>query len=102
MFEILLIGVLAAIAKFVTLMKIGQLRRLLALDALLDLLASMLFAFLFFGTLTGMSIAAIAGLTFSLIVWVYKGYTGYERLRLRNWRLVWETVPARWGKLARA
>lgn len=98
----ILIGILAAIAKFITLLKLGQLKRLLAFDAGLDIAGGMIFAFLFFGTLTGMIIASFAGITFSGLLWLYKARNGYEKLALRNWRIVWVTVPPRWGRPATA
>ena len=43
----------------VLLHKLGMFKRLLALDAVLDLIGGMLFAWLFMGTLTGMAIAVL-------------------------------------------
>ena len=94
LFTVFLIALAAAIAKMVLLHKLGMFRRLLALDAVLDLIGGMLFAWLFMGTLTGMAIAAVAGLMFSLMLLVYKRSFGYERFDLRRWR--WEHVSAKW------
>jgi hypothetical protein len=58
---VIALGIVAAVAKIVLLMRVGQLKRLMALHWLLDLMAGAGFAFLFGGTLTGMLIAAIAG-----------------------------------------
>jgi hypothetical protein len=80
------IGVLAAVAKIVVLLRLGVLRKLMGFHFALDLAAGALFAWLFFGTLTGMVIAAIAGLVFSLFITVYRRVAGYERLTLRGWR----------------
>src|SRR5258708_27599103 len=91
---VFLIAFAAAIAKMVLLHKLGLFKRLLALDALLDLIGGMLFAWLFMGTLTGMAIAAVAGLMFSVMLLVYKRAQGYERFNVLLWR--WETVPPRW------
>src|SRR5690242_4974733 len=92
--SVLLIAFLAAVAKMVLLHKLGMFRRLLALDAGLDMIGGMLFAWLFMGTLTGMAIATMAGLMFSLMLLIYKRVYGYEKFSLLRWR--WETVPPRW------
>ena len=89
---VIALGVVAAAAKIVLLMRLGQLRRLMALHWVLDLAAGAAFAFLFGGTLTGMLIAAIAGLTFSAFVTVYRKIVGYETLRLQGCRPVWVRV----------
>lgn len=86
---VLAIGVLAAVAKIIVLARFGVLRKLMGFHGLLDLAVGAVFAWLFFGTLTGMVIAAVAGLTFSLFVTIYRRVYGYERLTLRGWRPVW-------------
>lgn len=93
---VLIIALVAAIAKIVTLAKIGALKRLLGFDVVIDLMAGMLFAWLFMGTLTGMAIAATAGLLFSLMIWGYKKLNGYDRLVIRGWRFRWEHVEPVW------
>lgn len=86
--QIVAIGVLAAVAKIVLLHRFGVLRKVMAFHGLLDLAVGSMFAWLFFGTLTGMVIAAVAGLTFSLFITIYRRFFGYERLTLRGWRPV--------------
>jgi hypothetical protein len=83
---IVAIGVLAAISKIIILLRFGVLRKLMAFHGLIDLAAGAVFASLFFGTLTGMAIAMVAGLTFSLFVTLYRRFYGYDCLTLRGWR----------------
>src|SRR5262245_56651090 len=83
---IVTIGVLAAIAKIIVLLRFGVLRKLMAFHGLLDLAAGSVFAFIFFGTLTGMAIAMVSGLTFSLFVTAYRRFYGYDRLTITGWR----------------
>jgi hypothetical protein len=85
---IVAIGVLAAIGKIIILLRFGVLRKLMAFHGVIDLVGGAVFAWLFFGTLTGMAIAMVAGLTFSLFVTVYRRVWGYDRLTLRGWRPV--------------
>lgn len=86
------IGVLAAVAKIIVLMRLGMLKKLMGFHFALDFAAGAVFAWLFFGTLTGMVIAAIAGLTFSLFITIYRRFAGYERLTIRGWK---EVPPTR-------
>ena len=85
---VLVIGILAAVAKIIVLMRRGMLRKLMGFHFALDFAAGTVFAWLFFGTLTGMVIAAVAGLTFSLFITVYRRVAGYERLTIRGWKEV--------------
>ena len=78
----LVIGLLAAAAKVIFLLKLGALRRVLAFDALLDVMAGSVFGFLFYGTLTGMVIASIATLAFSGFCYCWKRIAGYDRWTL--------------------
>src|SRR5215475_1520362 len=86
------IGLLAAAAKVILLLKLGALRRVLAFDALLDVMAGSVFGFLFYGTLTGMVIASIATLAFSGFCYCWKQIAGYERFTLAGFVY----VPPRW------
>lgn len=91
---VVLIGLLAAAAKIIFLAKIGAFRRVLAFDAVLDLVVGSVFGFLFYGTLTGMVIAAIATLFFSAFCYCWKQFFGYERFTLTGY----QSVPARWRR----
>jgi hypothetical protein len=61
---VFVVGFLGAAAKLIFLAKLGAFRRVLAFDAFLDMLVGSVFAWLFYGTLTGMVIAAIATIMF--------------------------------------
>ena len=99
------IGLLAAAAKVIFLLKLGALRRVLAFDALLDVMAGSVFGFLFYGTLTGMVIASIATLAFSGFCYCWKRIAGYDRWTLGGfvhvpptWRpaqCAWQDHPGR-------
>jgi hypothetical protein len=95
---VFLIGFLAAAAKILTLWKLGVFKKLLAFDWALDFGAGAMFAWLFFGTLTGMAIATMAGLLFSAGVYAWKKAFGYERIERRGWRLKWIKVQPAWTR----
>jgi hypothetical protein len=87
---VIAVGVLAAIGKIVVLTRFKMLRKLMAAHGFIDLAAGAVFAWLFFGTLTGMAIAMVAGLTFSLYVTLYRRFFGYDALVIRGLRPTWE------------
>ena len=89
---IVVVGLMAAGAKIIFLAKLGAFRRVMAFDAFLDVAVGSVFGFLFYGTLTGMVIAAIATLAFSGFCFIWKQIAGYERLTLAGYVY----VPPKW------
>jgi hypothetical protein len=89
---VLAIALCAAAAKLIFLAKLGAFRRVLAFDSVTDLLVGSTFGWLFYGTLTGMVIAALATLMFSGFCFVWKQIAGYERLTIHGF----VKVPPRW------
>lgn len=92
LFTVLAVGFMAAAAKIIFLAKIGAFRRVLAFDAVLDIAVGSIFGWLFYGTLMGMVIAAIATLTFSGFCYCWKQLCGYDKLTLTGYR----PVAPRW------
>lgn len=92
MFEIaILMGILSSIALLVILWKIGM-RKFLGYPVTLDIVASLLFTLLFAGTLTGMLVAVIAGLTFTAIVFILRAIMGFQKWSFKNG---WTYFPPR-------
>jgi hypothetical protein len=66
------IGFFAALAKLILCLKVLGWRRTARYGAMLDFLLSMLLAWTFFGTLTGMAIACVGAVFLSLMLWLIK------------------------------
>lgn len=69
---ILVIGVFAALAKLIVFLKVLGLKRTAKWGPLLDLIGSMFLAWTFFGTLTGMAIAAVGAVMLSVMLHLLK------------------------------
>ena len=89
-------GLIALAAALVLLLKLPRhwIRRMLWLDIYVDVLVTAGFIVLLHGTYSGMMAAAVAGLAFSLVLWIAKQFIGYERLawNRRTRRLHWEHI----------
>ncbi len=83
---ILFMGFLVATAFIVVCCRIN-LKRIVGYPVLADLTATAMFCILMAGTLTGMSVAIVAGLVFSAVVTIVRKTMGYERFNLttRTW-----------------
>lgn len=81
----LFMGFLSAIAFVIILARLG-LRKFMGYPVAVDILGSALFCVLFAGTLTGMMVAVIAGLTLSGMVWLIRTLFGFEKwVRGKGW-----------------
>ena len=90
---IFVVAVCAALGVMVVLAKILGFRRMLGLHAAVDVVASLILGWTFFGTLTGMSIGIAAGLIVSVLLWFGRARFGYERPRFSfRHGLVWTVV----------
>lgn len=85
------IGITSAIALLVLMYKLG-IRKFMGYPVAVDIGASALFALLFAGTLTGMTVAVVAGLFFSLIVYLVRLVAGFERYSINKG---WTYYPPR-------
>jgi len=56
-----------------------DIRKFMGYPVIVDVAGSVLFCMLFAGTLTGMMVAVIAGLTLSLFVWLIRTTIGFKR-----------------------
>ena len=83
-FTIFLLGVLSASAVLAIIARFN-LKRLMGYPIVLDVSATILFAFILAGTLTGIASAIIAGLFFSAFVQAYRYFIGYEKLTRKGW-----------------
>ena len=94
-------GIIALIAALIILIKLprGLLRKLLWMDVPIDILVTASFISLLHGTYSGLMTAIVAGLGFSLIMWIAKQFIGHERLRNTPDRgLHWEHIPGRFSR----
>lgn len=85
---IALIAILIVMLKFPT----SVLRKLLWIDIPIDILVTATFVSLFAGTYNGMMTALVAGLIFSIVLYILKICIGYESLRITftPFRIWWE------------
>jgi ascorbate-specific PTS system EIIC-type component UlaA len=91
MIEMLVVGLITAIACIVVMAKINLLR-FLWIEVIVDVMFTGALLFMFAGTLGGMIAAVFAGLVLSIALWLLKKRLGYERLRMRKGRVHWERV----------
>lgn len=89
-------GLIALAAALVLMLKLPThwIRRMLWLDIYVDVAVTAGFIAMLHGTYSGMMAAAVAGLAFSLVLWITKQFIGYEKLtwnhtkRRPQWTLV--------------
>lgn len=84
-------GLISLAAALILLIKLPRhwVRRLLWLDLYIDILVTMGFLYALSGTYSGMMAAMVAGLSFSIVLFITKKFIGYERLAIINGRLRW-------------
>ncbi len=78
MVEILLYGLLSALAVFILILKVG-IRRVVAFDLVVDISFTVFLAYLLAGSFAGMMSALIGGLALSIALWVSKQVLGYQK-----------------------
>ena len=83
---ILTLGLISAVGILLLLFKCGDIRKVLAFDVPIDIGATIGLSMLFFGTVSGMAIAAVGGLIITIVLFVLKKAIGYKRLTLRGWK----------------
>jgi hypothetical protein len=86
-------GFLSAIALVVIMARL-DIRKFMGYPVIVDITGSALFCLLFAGTLTGMMVAVIAGLTLSAIVWMIRYVIGFERFNFKS--RTWSYYPPRY------
>lgn len=87
----LVVGILSMLAVFILMSRLG-IKRCMGYPIIVDVLGSALFTILFWGTLTGMMIAAVAAIALSLSVWLVRKTMGYERFSIKT--RGWQVYPA--------
>ena len=85
-------GVISAIAILFLLAKLN-IRRVLAFDIAVDIVASLTLMLLFAGTFAGMMVAIVAGALISIVLFFLKKIGGYERPKRKGYWFEWEYVP---------
>jgi len=92
---VIFMGFLVATALLVVLCRLN-IKRIVGYPVLADLTATVLFCILMAGTLTGMSVAIVAGLVFSFTVTAIRKLFGYEKFNLatRSWVCYPRTINA--------
>lgn len=89
----LFMGVLSAVALIIIMARI-DIKKFMGYPVIVDIAGSILFAFIFAGTLTGMMVAVVAALTLSAVIWVVRLVMGFERFSFK--RKQWEYHPPRY------
>lgn len=89
----LFMGFLSAIALIIIMARIS-LRRFMGYPVAVDIVGSVLFAFVFAGTLTGMMVAVVAALVLSGAIWIVRAVSGYERFNFKTKQ--WTYYPPRY------
>lgn len=92
---------IAVLAFFVTACRVMPLRRLLGYGTALDVSFTLGIAALFYGTLTGLLIATIAGLVMAITISILRPIVGYDRAAAIYWtlrgpRVIWTHQPPTW------
>lgn len=83
---ILTLGLISAVGILLLLFKCGDIRKVLAFDVPIDIGATIGLSMLFFGTVSGMAIAAVGGLIITIVLFILKKAIGYKRLTFRGWQ----------------
>ena len=83
---ILTMALISAIGILFILFKFGNIRKLLAFDIEIDIGSTALLAYLYYGTMGGMAIAAVGGVIVSTILWITKLAIGHEKLTVKGWK----------------
>lgn len=88
MLELMLYGVISALAVFIILMKL-PLRKILGYDVAVDIAFTIMLAWILSGSFAGMMAALIGGLLLSIVLAVTKKLLGYEKIELNGWHPTW-------------
>tara|TARA_R100000664_G_C2740233_1_gene128845 strand:+ start:290 stop:625 length:336 start_codon:yes stop_codon:yes gene_type:complete len=83
---IIFAGIISALAILFVLFKFAAVKRVLAFEKWIDIGATALLTFLFFGTLGGMVAAIIGGAVISIILWAMRKTIGCDKLTIRGWK----------------
>lgn len=94
MLTLLLMSCCTVAAALVTVNRIGGLRKWLGYAAVVDVLFTLALFAAFKGTFSGTVVAAMTGLLMTLVLSALKRLVGYDRLAVRNRRIVWVHFPA--------
>jgi len=85
MAEILALAVVVALGVLFLVFKFGPLRRVLAFDAVIDVVATTVLFIGMMGTFAGVTIALVAGTIISISLWGLKRLIGADTLTPRGW-----------------
>jgi len=78
-------GLVAAAAILFLVFKLGDIRKILAFDVLIDIGSTVALSVMLAGTLGGMMIALTAGFFISIFLWALKKFIGSEKLTRKGW-----------------
>lgn len=81
----MLAGLLTALAILFVIFKLGNWRKVLFFDVLIDVSTTVVLAVVFAGTASGMVIAFTAGFFISVFLWLMKKTFGCDKLTLKGW-----------------
>lgn len=78
-------GILSAVAITVVMMRIDM-KKFAGYPAICDMAVTLGLTFLLYGTWSGIVAAIIGGLTFSVMLTVYRYLFGYSRFTIKGWK----------------
>lgn len=85
--EVIYAGIVSAVALLFIFHKIG-IKRICGYDVFIDVGATVLLAYIYSGTYSGMLAAVIGGAIISVYLWWAGAYFGQERLTMEGWKRV--------------
>jgi len=88
---VLIMGILSAIGFILILVKFGStwVRRMLGYDVYFDIIITLGFMYFMGNTYSGALVAILSGIFISIVLFITKLFTGYERLKLIEGQLQW-------------
>jgi len=85
MWEIIVLSLIAAAGILFLVFKFGKMKRILAFDVFIDIVATTILCFTMAGTFTGIMIALTAGMIISIVLFAMKKAIGSDTLTSRGW-----------------
>ena len=94
MFFYIFAGICSACGILFLLAKLN-IKRVLAIDVLVDIGASVMLMVMFFGTFAGMMAAIVGGSIISIVLFTMKKIFGYQKPIFKKYKVQWVDVPPR-------
>lgn len=96
--QVLIGGLIAALAVLFLIFKFGDIRKVLAFDIWIDLGSTIILSLLMAGTFSGIMIAITAGAIISVTLFALKLIVGQAKFTFRGFKPTEETAIMKWAK----